>query len=566
MELEQTAARKLWRALKAILAALFVALASACMGSLAVVCAVLGSALLIGAVGTIGLCLGASAALPRGSAWQRWCLSVGIGGPAGLAAFVVGAGMLGPRLAILFGLVAGLVTAILLSVVLARRRPKAAGPKRPLLALVACIGLAAGAVLGAFAAADEAPREFPALTAAAQTPMAGEKAQAVLADMARRFPIHEDTQLRAWAGGEWPEPGTDDWHARATAVTRGWADCLAAPEALLAEPGPGSVAPAAGSSSGPDASELSVFVRSLGQLLLLRSELALEDGDWNLAISSARNAVSLGLGFRSTGLTEVVGTGVARRALEQVREIAATDGVPKEQVTALQDGLPAEGRVRDGTVASLADEYLVFCRLVDELNTFSPVLEDAGADRRTLALGRTLFRRAPGLKPKQTRNMMGECVTRLVNELAAYRPPPTVEDLLGPGRPAPSDSGTYMTRTYKTTNPGGAVLVLMSLPTFQMAYERHFELLAELRLTRLLVALRHYQMDNGRLPDSLDSLAPDYLDVVPHDPFADRPFIYEPRAERPLLASPGPDLERDTPDDESPDDIVVEVTFAGRAA
>jgi hypothetical protein len=53
---------------------------------------------------------------------------------------------------------------------------------------------------------------------------------------------------------------------------------------------------------------------------------------------------------------------------------------------------------------------------------------------------------------------------------------------------------------------------------------------AELSATQLLVALRAHQAERGTLPASLLALAPDYLPVVPVDPFDGQPLRYLPES------------------------------------
>lgn len=58
--------------------------------------------------------------------------------------------------------------------------------------------------------------------------------------------------------------------------------------------------------------------------------------------------------------------------------------------------------------------------------------------------------------------------------------------------------------------------------------------------TELLVALKCYQIDNRRLPDSLEKLAPEYIDEIPRDPFDGKPLRYS--KEKRIIYSVGDDL------------------------
>jgi hypothetical protein len=53
--------------------------------------------------------------------------------------------------------------------------------------------------------------------------------------------------------------------------------------------------------------------------------------------------------------------------------------------------------------------------------------------------------------------------------------------------------------------------------------------LAQLRMTRLAVAIAQYGREMGHRPVSLDALVPQYLRERLSDPFTDQPFVYQPR-------------------------------------
>jgi|GEM_PF-660271 len=69
--------------------------------------------------------------------------------------------------------------------------------------------------------------------------------------------------------------------------------------------------------------------------------------------------------------------------------------------------------------------------------------------------------------------------------------------------------------------------------------ELRFRALAKRRMAATALALRLYELDHGRRPDSLDALVPGYLQAVPLDPFAEggRPFAYRPNLQPALLYS-----------------------------
>ncbi len=65
---------------------------------------------------------------------------------------------------------------------------------------------------------------------------------------------------------------------------------------------------------------------------------------------------------------------------------------------------------------------------------------------------------------------------------------------------------------------------------------------AQMRLTRIALALAAYKADHQVYPDALDGLSPEYLPTVPNDPFSDKPMVYVVSSNGYLLHSVGPDM------------------------
>jgi hypothetical protein len=59
------------------------------------------------------------------------------------------------------------------------------------------------------------------------------------------------------------------------------------------------------------------------------------------------------------------------------------------------------------------------------------------------------------------------------------------------------------------------------------------------------LAIRLYRGKQGRLPEALSDLVPDYLPSVPIDPYSGQPLVYRPQGESFLLYSVGQDRRDD---------------------
>ena len=77
------------------------------------------------------------------------------------------------------------------------------------------------------------------------------------------------------------------------------------------------------------------------------------------------------------------------------------------------------------------------------------------------------------------------------------------------------------------------------LPGIERPVELHYRLIAERRMAAIAIAIRIYESQNGRRPQNLSELVPDYLPAVPVDPFSSTgdPLGYLPNADRPRLYS-----------------------------
>lgn len=89
-------------------------------------------------------------------------------------------------------------------------------------------------------------------------------------------------------------------------------------------------------------------------------------------------------------------------------------------------------------------------------------------------------------------------------------------------------------------NTLGEILAAMSLTSGPWILHVHHVENNELGATRLILALRAYELAHGELPESLNSLVPRHLDAVPIDAFDGRPLRYS--REQRKIWSVGKDL------------------------
>ena len=78
---------------------------------------------------------------------------------------------------------------------------------------------------------------------------------------------------------------------------------------------------------------------------------------------------------------------------------------------------------------------------------------------------------------------------------------------------------------------------------FNRAIEKKYYVDCFTDMTRLRLAILEYRRDHGALPDSLNALAPKYIDVLPYDRFDGKSLRYD--RERKILYSAGMNFKDD---------------------
>jgi hypothetical protein len=96
-------------------------------------------------------------------------------------------------------------------------------------------------------------------------------------------------------------------------------------------------------------------------------------------------------------------------------------------------------------------------------------------------------------------------------------------------------------------NVAGQVAYYTMLPATWATMGRKSRSDTQLQATRVILALRAYQLTHGNLPSDLNALVPEFLDEVPVDDFDGQPLRYS--ADRKIVYSVGQNLKDDGGDD-----------------
>jgi len=235
-------------------------------------------------------------------------------------------------------------------------------------------------------------------------------------------------------------------------------------------------------------------------------------------------------------LTWLVGSTTKRTGLTGMRELTARSGVPPNVLRTAAVQLASLGADDEGLANSLRIEYLQLAQIVDELATGNLDMKNTTGNPAPKPPGHRSRRLSPLLfKPNQMKRVavdhfrpMVDNVSKSYLDLPDFGPPRLeggpLKDLLG-------------------GNIIGRMLYAMLTPDLSGAITFKCQENVEVGATRVLLAMKAFQLEKGRLPQTLDELVPEYLDAVPLDDFDGKPLRYN--REKKVVYSVGEDLKDD---------------------
>jgi hypothetical protein len=148
----------------------------------------------------------------------------------------------------------------------------------------------------------------------------------------------------------------------------------------------------------------------------------------------------------------------------------------------------------------------------------------------------------PGFNLSQTKALFAEEDIKLVQAAPHHFNEAKLPDL--------NSSQPGVARMILSGNALGQILFYMSMPAVIPALAKKSQADVQLQATRVILALRVYQLTHGNLPSDLSVLVPEFLDAVPADDFDGQPLRYSP--DRKIVYSTGQNLKDDGGNDSRP--------------
>ena len=280
----------------------------------------------------------------------------------------------------------------------------------------------------------------------------------------------------------------------------------------------------------------------IGRLLAVRSRQARLDGRWAAAAADALATARMGglvLGSAESMIHYLVGAAIAGEGFEQILALATDPAVPAEELRTLAAELDALGPYDAGLALALKAESRAAADLVDGFATGRIDWLDLASfgneerDFRKRLLG-AVMRSPYFFRPQATLRAVREKYRQAIRDAAL---PYAQADLAEESRFG--QSAAQLLRP----NSMGEFFRRMVIVPVHLTLEKKCRAESLLAGAKLAAACNRFVRDQGRWPETLAELVPEYLSAVPRDPFDGAPFRYS--AEKGLVWAVGQNLADD---------------------
>lgn len=272
--------------------------------------------------------------------------------------------------------------------------------------------------------------------------------------------------------------------------------------------------------------------KKMAQLAGVRENFLLHHGQDKEAFDQMASQIQLGCQMQNGHgvlIVYLVGTAVkAMGLLEMQRTVGKSHLTPNELKNYIQQIEPKPGEISDTFANAIKVEYQMQVNMLRAL-------------RDGKIKGEGLPRHWPGwplFDMDKTKALFASGALKLVKAAPHYYSETAA---------ARTETRPGMVSLFLSGNPVGQILYYMTMSALSDTLAIKSRDVVQVQATRVILALRAYQLIHGHLPASLDALVPEFLPAVPVDDFDGQPLRYS--LERKIVYSVGKNLKDDGGDD-----------------
>jgi len=278
----------------------------------------------------------------------------------------------------------------------------------------------------------------------------------------------------------------------------------------------------------------------IARLLELHAMLLLKEGKHEEALDEAMRLVRFGHrieGCKGGLVHYLVGSMVKGMGLARLRAMVPETTLAPDVLVAYARRLGDYRAKEQGAADALRVEYEMEIQVLEDVKagkySLREIMSFDGSRRPGSPPPPFLFH------PNETRRLFVEAYRLMLESvpLPYAKMKPKLESI-------PDLRGTALDwRTWLKGNSVGVRLYCILMPATKGFLAQTCQEDVELATTRILVALKAFKIEKGRLPKTLDELVPECLGAVPLDDFDGKPLSYNP--EKKVIYSVGKDLKDD---------------------
>jgi hypothetical protein len=264
-------------------------------------------------------------------------------------------------------------------------------------------------------------------------------------------------------------------------------------------------------------------IRSTVQLLCYKAMKLAEEDRWDDAVDTLSTAMSLSVNVQQGGvlINHLVGLAACSSVGETIRRVCEDFDPPKGTENRFIELLAWAEASMQPPAETLRYEYLPIPRTIEMLYKNPGLLngEDKLENPTAWFYGRLLLS-IVNSTPETTKGHLAAVYSNLIYALELPLPQSrrSLSDLFD------DIEGIFNQRMVAMfDDPFGRLLVALMVPAMDRFYEKHLEVISELRGSQLVLAARMYQAENGRIPEAIQQLM---IAGTVEDPFSpeEKPF------------------------------------------
>ncbi len=278
--------------------------------------------------------------------------------------------------------------------------------------------------------------------------------------------------------------------------------------------------------------------RDLALLMLIKAIYLCKQGKEQEAFDEAVKLLKLGHLIEWAPdciVVYFIGSAIKGFGLKAIRQMAKETNLPEEKMMEYSVAISKFRANEEGLIKSAKWEYMMVCKMVDNDMIVHFSMEEADSSDKT-TVSKSKQKKVPGyfFKPNKTKRIIGERFRIIISNISyPFAKMKITEDPNSYRKP-------HKFWLFLTENSLGKIFSSITVSSYEGMLLQKCREDFEVSAIATLLALKAYKIRNGTLPDTLDQLVPEYLSMVPVDPFDGKPLRYS--RDKRIIYAVGKDL------------------------